>query len=256
MGPFSRWFEERFEEVLSRFEEKRFDMGGEGSAGHDEAYNLRKSKTRYRDTLSLIEKELRSPEGLRFADVGGGHVAWFVAQRFPGRTVALDLGATFAEEAKSLGVETLAWDVTRGDPPVEPASFDIVSFTEVLEHLPPPPFPHVRRVASLLKPGGILLFTVPNMAAFMKRVKFALLGRSPIKLGEVYQEKDGCPHHIREYTVPEVRRFLPACGLEIERLRTGDYGWGRWRRVTSALHRVTTRWGRTIMVRARKTGGA
>jgi hypothetical protein len=63
-------------------------------------------------------------------------------------------------------------------------------------------------VAGLLEPGGVLLPSVPNLAAFWKRWRFLLLGRSPQKLGERYHDRARIPDHIREYTIPEVRRTL------------------------------------------------
>jgi SAM-dependent methyltransferase len=219
---------------------------------HDEANSLRKARTRFRDTLRLILPELEDPGAKRFLDVGGGQVAWLVAPRFPGRTLAADLSGAFVAESERLGVPIHTWDITEGDPPFEAGSFDVVAFTEVLEHLPPPPFPHVRRVAGLLKPKGVLLLSVPNLAAFWKRWKFLLFGRSPLKLGERHHDRAGIPDHIREYTIPEVRHILNACGLDVERLRTGDYGYGVHRRLSTLLHRVTPGWGRCILVRARK----
>jgi len=250
MGSFSKWFRERFRSIHDLFAGKRFAQDAGGRQEHDEAPSLRHSKSRYKDTLSLILPELRAPAGLRYADVGGGHLAWFVASLFPD-AVAFDLGGLFAEEARALGVETLIWDVTAGDAPFEPESFDIVSFCEVLEHLPPPPFPYLDRVSRLLKPGGILLFSVPNMAGIAKRVKF-LFGRSPLKLGLHHWDHVGHPHHIREYTVREVRFMLDQVGFDIEILRTADHGIHPWRRLTTLLHRVTRGWGRTILVRAKK----
>lgn len=228
----------------------------EGVHDHDEANSLRKARTRLRDSLRLILPELEDPGIKRFLDVGGGQIAWLVAPRFPGRTLAADLGGAFAEESARLGVPIHKWDITEGDPPFRAESFDVVAFTEVLEHLPPPPFPHVRKVAGLLRPGGVLLFSVPNLAAFWKRWKFLLFGRSPLKLGERYHDRAGIPSHIREYTVAEVRRILAACALEIECLRTGDYGYGLHRRLSTRLHRLTPGWGRCILVRARKSGPA
>jgi SAM-dependent methyltransferase len=219
---------------------------------HDEASSLRKSRTRFRDTLRLIRPELENPGSRRFLDVGGGQVAWLVAPCFPGRTFAADLSGVFAAESERLGVPMRVWNIIDGDAPFEAASFDLVAFTEVLEHLPPPPFPYLRRIGRLVRPGGVLLFSVPNLAAFWKRWKFLLFGRSPLKLGERYHDRAGIPDHIREYTVAEVRHLLAACGFEIERLRTGDYGHGWRRRATTVLHRLTPGWGRCILVRARK----
>ena len=251
MRSFPNWFRGRFRSVCEVFADKRFyEDQGSGEAVHAESDSLRRSKTRYKDTLSLILPELRAPEGLRFADVGGGHLAWFVAPLFT-EAVAFDLSGLYENEARALGVETLVWDLTAGDAPHDPESFDVVSFCEVLEHLPPPPFPYLGRVARLLKPGGILLFSVPNMAGIAKRVKF-LFGRSPLKLGLHHWKHVGHPHHIREYTVREVRFMLDQVGFDIEILRTADHGVHPWRRLTTQLHRITRGWGRTIMVRARK----
>jgi len=249
-GPFPSWFDARFDRVLREFEGKRFEQDA-SDREHDEALSLRKSRNRYRDTLGLIRGELERPGTSSFLDVGGGHMAWFAAERFPGRTFAADLSGLYAREAAALGVETRRWDVTTDDCPFPAASFDIVAFTEVLEHLPPPPFPYVKRVVRLLKPGGTLLFSCPNMAAFMKRVKFALFGRSPLKLGSARYVASGYPEHIREYTYREAQQILVACGLAIERVRTGDYGFGVWRRVTTRLHGVLPSLGRTTMIRAR-----
>jgi SAM-dependent methyltransferase len=250
--PFERWFDARFAEVVAQFDGKVFSMdAAAGTPPHNEAASLRKSRWRYRDSLRMIAPELGDPGDRRFLDVGGGHLAWFAAARFPGRTFAADLGATFVAEAHALGVETCRWDLTADATPFPDGSFDIVAFTEVLEHLPPPPFPYVRRVAATLKPGGLLLFSVPNMVALLKRVKF-LFGRSPLKLGQVARQQDGNPEHLREYSVPEVKQIMLVCGLRIERWRTGDYGRGVWHRAATAVDRLAPHLGRTIIVRARK----
>jgi len=243
------WFEARFEEVCNLFQGRRF-LVDSSAPEHEEAKSLWKSRRRYEETLRLILPELRDPGERWFLDVGGGQLAWLVAPLFPKRTFAADLTGIFADESSRLGVETRVWDIAAGDAPFEPASFDIVAFTEVLEHLPPPPFPYMLRVARLLKPGGLLLFSCPNLASFAKRWKFLLFGRSPLKLGVRSYERTGTPEHIREYTVPEVRRILTACGFRIERLLAGNYGFGAWKRVTTLFARLLPTLGRTVLVRA------
>jgi SAM-dependent methyltransferase len=75
--------------------------------------------------------------------------------------------------------------------PVEPATFDVVLCTEVLEHHPEP-INVVAELARVLKPGGVLLLTAP-------------LGSG------IHQE----PYHFYGgYTPFWYRRFLPACGFE------------------------------------------
>ncbi|MGH7162310.1 MAG: class I SAM-dependent methyltransferase [Planctomycetota bacterium] len=249
MDSYDDWFSARFEEVCRSFQGRRFAMDP-GVPDHDEATSLRKSRRRYEDSLRLLLPELRAPGERRFLDVGGGQIAWLVAPLFPGRTFAADLGDVFAEEGRRLGVESRPWDLRSDEAPFDAESFDVVAFTEVIEHLPPPPFPYVRRVVRLLKPGGVLLFSCPNLAAFAKRLKFLLFGRSPVKLGTRYHERAGIPDHIREYTVPEIRSFLRSCGLRVERITGGDYGFGAWRRATTLLARIRPSLGRSVLVRA------
>jgi SAM-dependent methyltransferase len=251
MPNFLHWFEARFSEICGRIAET---TAVPDFRPHDLLSYFRHHRLRFRSTLQLMLPELTSPGERRFLDVGGGQLAWFVADRFPGRSFATHTSDVLTDLATRLGVETRLWDIFRELPPYPAETFDIVTFTEVLEHLPPPPFEHVRRVVSLLKPRGLFILSVPNMAAISKRWKFLLFGRSPIKLGNPapavppYRDEP----HIRAYTVPEVRQILAVCGLKVDICRTENNGRMFLNRVLGALSRIRVSWGPSVVVRAHK----
>lgn len=81
--------------------------------------------------------------------------------------------------------------------PLAPASFDVVTLWDVLEHVPLP-LDFLRYTAELLRPGGILLLNVPDLNSPQAR----LFGRRwPLLL----------PEHLNYFT----RRSLALCGRKI-----------------------------------------
>lgn len=97
-------------------------------------------------------------------------------------------------------------------------TFDLCIFTEVFEHLVLPPkyvFTPLRRV---LKKGGLLIFSTPNIAKFRNRMKL-LLGKEildPIAWVLRDDFDDESPHgigHIREYTLMELEQLTSKYGF-------------------------------------------
>lgn len=55
-------------------------------------------------------------------------------------------------------------------------SFDVVCGIEVIEHLEDP-WHYVRNLKSMLKPGGIMILTTPNVTSWLSRLIFLFRGR-------------------------------------------------------------------------------
>ncbi len=139
----------------------------------------------------------------------------------PGRV--LDVGAAtgdFLKVARALGWEVLAVDPsparalvreagiplvgnTLEDAEVEPHSLDLVTFWDVLEHLPDP-VPVLRRARRLLRPGGVIALTVPDAANLLTRVSGARWFGYKLA-GE----------HLQFFTDESLRRALAGAGLEV-----------------------------------------
>jgi SAM-dependent methyltransferase len=114
--------------------------------------------------------------------------------------------------------------------PFEDASMDIVVFGEVLEHLTNDPLFALREIARILKIGGALVLTTPNVAR-LENVVALIQGRN---MYDPFSGYGPYGRHNREYTRDELHRLLAHCGFEAEVSYTanvhadhpvGDFDW-------------------------------
>jgi SAM-dependent methyltransferase len=81
--------------------------------------------------------------------------------------------------------------------------FDLVVFTEVLEHLLYDPKPLAHEFHRVLRPSGGLIVSTPNVLRLENRMKI-LLGRNTYPRYEQFYFSDLYRRHNREYTMQEV----------------------------------------------------
>lgn len=148
------------------------------------------------------------------------------------------------------------FDLERPGWPYPDAAFDVVVCCEILEHLGRDPMSAMAEIHRVLKPGGRLLLTTPNLAS-AKSVASALEGESPYVFGQfVPGGAEGDRHH-REYTAVEIERLLGWAGLEPLLLRTRNHWWKDRNAVLAKLvaggHRIGRR-GDDVLALARKVG--
>lgn len=124
--------------------------------------------------------------------------------------------------AEAHGIELFDLDIVAED--LSPlGANDMVLLMAVVEHLNGTPRALMESVHHTIADGGRLLFEVPNLAAFTKRIQL-LFGRSPLPDYATYLDSD-YPFlgHNREMTVPEVRYLLEHTGFQIDRIDCYDY---------------------------------
>ena len=102
--------------------------------------------------------------------------------------------------------------------------FDFVVFTEVLEHLPQAPLHALGEIYRVLKPGGRVIITTPNITRSINRAKM-LLGKSVTYPLSQLLENDGkgsniYHRHNREYTLTEVVDLLVHEHFSVETAET------------------------------------
>ncbi len=107
--------------------------------------------------------------------------------------------------------EVTAW------PDCEP--FDLIVFSEVIEHLHVAPEFVLAALGSLLADRGVLICTTPNAAEVSKRVRL-MFGSHPYERLRLYSNNPG---HIREYTRPELEAIGDSIGLDCVEHRYVDW---------------------------------
>ncbi len=97
-------------------------------------------------------------------------------------------------------------------------SFDAVFSTEGIEHLENH-FSFLRGLCRMLKPGGVLVLTTPNITALRSRMRFfgsGFFGRDARPLNETGRHP---LHHIGLATFPELRYELHSSGFRLQEVR-------------------------------------
>ncbi|MCX7561841.1 glycosyltransferase [Sulfitobacter sp. F26204] len=100
-------------------------------------------------------------------------------------------------------------------------SFDLVTGMEILEHLALDPYFFYTEAARVLKPGGHILITTPNVVSHRGLWK-SLNNIAPYSFGIFVPSGGVYGRHNREYAPQELARIGEAAGFETLRLDTFD----------------------------------
>ncbi len=140
----------------------------------------------------------------RMLDVGCGRGFMLALARDRGWDV---VGVEFNSETAGPAREEFGLHVKTGhlsDMGFEKCSFDVITFWHSLEHLEDA-VEALREAAKLLKPGGLLLISVPNFSSLQSKMS-----------GPGWFHLD-IPFHLYHFSAHNIKRLLKACGLEVVR---------------------------------------
>jgi len=118
------------------------------------------------------------------------------------------------------------FDAEKDPFPYPDEHFNTVLCCELLEHLPGDPMHMMAEINRILKPGGCLVLTTPNIVSF-RAMSALLLGYHPgffpayIRPGGPGGEVDA--RHNREYAPREVADLMADAGFEVTLLETGEF---------------------------------
>jgi SAM-dependent methyltransferase len=110
-----------------------------------------------------------------------------------------------------------AVDICKEPLPFSDGQFAVVTFSEVLEHLPIERVNFVlSEIARVIRPNGVLIVSSPNQASLENRVRL-LMGKSILAMPEEIESARGVFGHIRLYTPAEVESKLSTMGFRLKR---------------------------------------
>ncbi|CAM5620161.1 class I SAM-dependent methyltransferase [Streptomyces griseomycini] len=169
----------------------------------------------------------RGPRTVLDVGCGDGSAAATAAPFLRGhRLVGVDWSQDALARARTRLPYAVRGELTGGGLPFASASADAVLFSEVVEHLvdPDAALDEIRRV---LRPGGHLMLSTPNLAAWYNRVLLAA-GVQPVFSEVSLRGIHGRPGrevvgHLRLYTARALREFVAASGFTVVRLEGAPF---------------------------------
>lgn len=189
------------------------------SAGGTDIGYLRAHFRRFRRTKELFEQTWPNRGG-RVLDIGAHwlHQAYLYS-RDGYEVTAADFGSTLALDsvrrlAASRRIRLVVYDEIesgRAFETIDDSSFDVILFTEILEHLTFNPVAMWRQVYRMLSPGGRIIVTTPNFYALRGRLwdarRFARRLGGGIPVDDILRTPT-YGHHWKEYSLREVIRYF------------------------------------------------
>ncbi len=161
---------------------------------------------RYEDYLAELEGEVGAKG--RLLDFGCGPCYFLKqAQQDGWDAHGFDVGTWVREAAARLGAANVC--VGQLETSALPREyFDVITATEVFEHLPRPRAA-LQTLRQYLRPGGLLFLTVPNYNCLS-----IMLGRD-----DFWENRP--PQHLNYFTPRTLHRVLSECGFGVRRLSSG-----------------------------------
>jgi len=166
-------------------------------------------------------------------------------------------GATAQEEISYKSIQTKSaslkdlsfhhFNVERDEFPFKNNSFDVLLFCEIIEHLTQDPLKALAEIKRVLKPGGSLILTTPNVTRLENVIKL-LLGRN---IYDPYSAYGPLGRHNREYTLKELITLLNGLGFTVEKCFTSDVHKNPVTRLLKPLKWLNPYWGQYIFIKAK-----
>jgi SAM-dependent methyltransferase len=155
---------------------------------------------RYRERyLAMLRQfaETAPASGIDLLEIGGGQLAYLSTKLWGAdKACVADVVDVCFPGLGEHGIDTFKWNLALTEPPTE-RKFDAIFFSEVIEHLPVPGHIPLGRLRSLLRPGGVLLCSTPNLYRFRNIVYLA----SGKQLFDYFGLPEERPYgHVLEYS--------------------------------------------------------
>ena len=174
---------------------------------------LGKRASYFRDTKPIL-LEFLNPHGLRILDVGcgaGGNGA-LMKRAGAAEVVGVELDPVAAEDARRVLDRVVVGDLNQLDPDdLGRKPFDAILTIDVLEHLVEPA-QVLRRLVDHLKPGGVVIASIPNVAHVWV-IANLLAQRWPQRERGIFDRT-----HLRFFARRDMERLLRGAGLTVERV--------------------------------------
>lgn len=162
------------------------------------------------DLIPLIDSRCKA---ILDVGCGMGRLGAALKALVPGREVhGVEMVKEAAAQARMVLDSVVVGDVQTLSLPFDPGTFDCIIFADVLEHLLDPASA-LRSVRPLLRPGGVIVCSIPNMRHYTAILRLLLNGWSYDEYGLFDRT------HLRFFSLASMRELLASSGWTIETIR-------------------------------------
>lgn len=222
--------------------------------------------------LELLD-ELSIKSCRKYVDIGCGDGSYtlIIGQKLQCREVhGVDIDEDRILLASKRGIITIKADMNKERLPLAENSIDIVTALEVIEHLVNPDN-MLQEIYRILKPGGYLIITTPNLASYINRARL-LFGFQPTysEVSVYFDVPKICGKdtklietpkpsgHLRLFTLKALKCLLKIYGFEIVKIRasTSTFAIPKYIRIMDEIvGRISPSLGRILTIVAKKPPG-
>lgn len=111
--------------------------------------------------------------------------------------------------------------------PYDDATFDAVVCIDGIEHIERP-FDFIRECQRILRQGGVLIISTPNLTALRSRWRYLLTGFHQGEKSPLDESHQTPLHHRSLVSFPELRYRLHTSGFKVTAVRTNRVKWISW----------------------------
>jgi SAM-dependent methyltransferase len=194
-----------------------------------------------RQKLKLLRSSDVDISGMRILDVGASSGAWLeVATAEGSRATGVELGAATAASARSRGLDVRTGTLEDTLENFGDERFELITFWDVLEHLPDPRH-ELRMARSLLTPNGMIAATFPNVEGLYPQLTYRLFAaRTGV------WEYPELPVHLYDFAPRTARELLSRHGYKVQRIRTFATPYQFYRSTSLSPERLGGKRGRVL----------
>lgn len=217
---YKQYYRQKINTLISA--EKKLTAGSEAKKKYAQQH-----RARFKKLINLVENRL-DRQDVHILDIGRSELTYMLSEKYPN---VASLGFAPAEDDgghreldEGNHIPHITFDLNQADctdlwPDEHAGSFDLIMFSETIEHLHLAPEFVLLFLRYLLKEDGQIVVTTPNAASIYSRVRL-LFGVHPYEKIRFYKQNPG---HFREYTVHEMEQIGKTAGLFADDIRLVNY---------------------------------
>ena len=130
-----------------------------------------------------------------------------------------------SESGETFQCDLDLFDAEKDRFPYDDGYFATVLCCELIEHLPSDPMHMMSEINRILRPGGHLVLTTPNVAS-LRALSAIMQGFHPMLYPAYIKpdvEGESAPRHAREYTAREIQTLFENSGFDVALIETGPF---------------------------------